>query len=1124
MGDYKTDELLEKRFGLEALHREGMIPQEMYRDLANTLWSTRFLDLSHNINEVLKEGSDAFDKLCFNISAFLPEMKEGEYIVVLDGWEDFLGMVPGHQQYLVRALEQKLLDTLPQSDINVIWIDGGTHHTRMNIHYQRKCVTPLRYDSPRKTHLDEIIYNLPTPPRQFWWMNPQEEDVRIIVQDTPTQATPWEVAIQVPQLIGFTETFRGLTRRDGIVAPEDVIRDVIKVQSMHGRGVTLSSIALSVEQISTDSLPNLLDHALALVPSVLRQRETAPDDEPKEETLERAPQWHTALQYVSSAGSSTLSDRLGIDVTRPPPRPRGTNRYVDTLSTSKDDGITRPWRYDQTPQQIPDDDNESHPTTYTPLGEDLKITEIDTIKTREHELRRLYCATKYLKDQKYVSKTLRGCCKKIERYCAKQFSLIRENPNLKTSKFFLEALRRVKNIIFEDPQRSDVWNSLLSLREKLPALLNSQNRDLLQDVIDDNSALFTLYGNNLFLAVLVALGTNKASLAEHLWTPIAEWTFYQIGMDTNDDEVRTVYSFQVILSNLRSRIKTLSHLELPEKVSDQSQIGAVIWKESEFGFDALLLIPREDGYITGLISGLRDRWIPPKYHSCKTTPQNLKEFTNEVLLSTDRTPIVITMVQETQVLWVPVMDKDDNLQWFSFSFVHGKPGGRRNSIPWLKLEPTVPLMVPGSVPTIPDSIDETLKKLARVKHRIISVELTVSVNRDLKVFEVELESGSFNEHLEFTRTKELVQFLRTPVHTSPGYRSQQDTLTWDYLKDIDYNDSLSFLKPLVHQSRFFPDEFHVPRTCRELLAATNGDDITMMVRPEGKHFRVEIKDLPRTSPLKRLEKIELGFHSLGLLTECNELYDPLKRTIHSVNLNINAIMGHTSSKIQLYPRLKEALEEADPDEFDWSQDIWRLSAQIRKNKVYWSILSGTTKNAWLRKSFEYVLSEVRSPDDAIKAFKEEIENVIPLSNLGNLDDKLETLESTLRERYQERLAHRNEDDSEMEIEQGNDESIQANMNGFFSYGGVEFKTDNSGSNIVVVNLVTDDDIYIEILICRIQQYLEWMQLAGGVEPTSVDAEISTQLTPYRIRDASIIKIAGDVKNLLMKAGIKFFEQ
>ncbi|MDF1540064.1 MAG: hypothetical protein P1Q69_14310, partial [Candidatus Thorarchaeota archaeon] len=72
MGDYKTDELLEKRFGLESLHREGMVPQEMYRNLTNTLWSTRFLDLSHNINEVLKEGSAAFDKLCFNVSAFLP--------------------------------------------------------------------------------------------------------------------------------------------------------------------------------------------------------------------------------------------------------------------------------------------------------------------------------------------------------------------------------------------------------------------------------------------------------------------------------------------------------------------------------------------------------------------------------------------------------------------------------------------------------------------------------------------------------------------------------------------------------------------------------------------------------------------------------------------------------------------------------------------------------------------------------------------------------------------------------------------------------------------------------------------------------------------------------------------
>ncbi len=910
MGDYGSDGLLRKRFGIDRLHKDGMISQEVYRNLTDTLWSIRFLDLSTNIDEVLTEGMDAFDKLCKHITTVLPGNEDIEYIVVLDGWEDLRAMVPGHQQNLVRTLEQRLLDALPQSNINIIWIDSGTPHTRMNIHYQRKCISPLRYDSPRRTHLDEIIYNIPTTPRRFWWVNPQQEDVRIIIQDTPSQADPWKVAIHAPQLIGFAEKFRGLARRDGIVAPEDVAQDITNAKSMYGKGVTLSSIYASTGHLSDGSLSEVLDNALTLVPSVLRLRGPVSDDEQEETPPVKDTRWQSAIQTVSSVGGSTMGERIELDVTRPPPRPRGTDRYIDTLSNPEEEGITRPWHYDRTPTQFPQDEDESSVSTHPPVVKATGVEEIDTIETRERELRRLHYATKSLKDQTSCSKELRDCCKRIERFCVRQFSLLRENPSLRTPEFFHSALLQVRKIILEDPQRFTVWKILVPYRQGLFDLLNSDNRLVLKEVMERTPDVLLLYGSNLFLAVLVALGEGSLSLVEHLWNPIAEWTFYQLGMNIHDDKVRSVYSFQAILSNLRSRVKTLSQLTLPERTTEQEQVGALFWEESEFGFNALLLIPHEDGFLTGFIEGLGDRWIPAKWHSCVTVPQRLKEFVGEALTSTDATPLVVTTVLETKVLWVPMMDEYDELQWASFILEHGKPGGRWNIIPWLKLETTVPLAAPSRVPTIPDSVDETIKRLARVKHRTIPVELVACVNKDLEVYEVILHGASFKERREFTRTNELVQFLRTPVRKGTGYRSHGTTLTWDHQRDILYDDPLSFLIPLVHRSRFYPEEFHYPGTCKEILASTTGNEITMVILQEDTTYRIEFEDLPQDSSIRGLEDIDLDVYALGLLTECAELYDPRHRTKHPVTLNVGAIMDIKFSKLYEYSRLEDALQAA----------------------------------------------------------------------------------------------------------------------------------------------------------------------------------------------------------------------
>jgi hypothetical protein len=167
LGDYKSDALVQKRMRLNLLRSEKRITENTHLRLAKLLQKIRFVNLSPNCADIISDGERGMDDLFAALRAVFPANRNNERIIILDGWTGLRDMMPAHRQPLLRAIKQRLLDFLPQAKANIIWIDDGVSHTRTNINYQRQCITPLRYDSPRRTHLDEIIYNLPTPPRRF---------------------------------------------------------------------------------------------------------------------------------------------------------------------------------------------------------------------------------------------------------------------------------------------------------------------------------------------------------------------------------------------------------------------------------------------------------------------------------------------------------------------------------------------------------------------------------------------------------------------------------------------------------------------------------------------------------------------------------------------------------------------------------------------------------------------------------------------------------------------------------------------------------------------------------------------------------------------------------------------
>ncbi len=197
------------------------------------------------------------------------------------------------------------------------------------------------------------------------------------------------------------------------------------------------------------------------------------------------------------------------------------------------------------------------------------------------------------------------------------------------------------------------------------------------------------------------------------------------------------------------------------------------------------------------------------------------------------------------------------------------------------------------------------------------------------MYELEFKDKSKETLLDtqqFKDTAELIKILRHPIRRGTPLRMKNGSLViWDHRTDISYIDveveteekkelvSLSLLEPLVHRSRFYPDQYQYPKTCEELLVSTRGSKVTMVIKEWGQGFRIELEDLPRTSTLVSFETVEFTSRALGLLTECVELFDSDSGTRYPVTLDVREVIHKSFSRSDEHSRLVQALQKAVED-------------------------------------------------------------------------------------------------------------------------------------------------------------------------------------------------------------------
>ncbi len=1002
LGDYPGEELTKQRFCLDQLRKEKGITKKQHQALTKLIEKIEFIDLSSQVNEFLARESPGLEKLIDRLSKSFRDSEVREsIIIIIDGWSEFRDMVPSNRFHIIRSLETRLLEVLPDSNADVIWIDSGSEHTRMNLHYQRKCISPLPHDSPRRAHLDEIIYNIPTSSRGFGRLLPKRDEERFIIQDVPANVDPWSTSIYVPRLFEFSKRFRSVQGRSPVLDEEEVYD--IELRAMYGRGVTLSSMKPHMSTYHKRHASKLERFALSLVPSILRTRGE------QSQGYERKPVEQT-FQLLPHPVTGSYSTRLNLNPGAQPPEPNRTDRmeYVDA------DNISRRWYYDLAPPHVFDgvEDDEAI-VVRPPTVDSSKDSVIDTKRSRQLELRRLLRTVRYLL-QRSSSKGLRACLERIEKVCAQILSSNYDETKL------LQALERIMDIIIDDADRLQLWETVRPIRLGLLELLNYKNKKVLEEALKMTPDILLLYGNNLFLTVLAVMeNMHKKVLHPHivpLWQSVVEWELYQLGFKTQQDVVQSKYDLHSIYSNLIKRARTLSTLGLSEHSLSLKQSGQVVWTGIDGDYSVWIIFQSEKGLVGGLVEGLSSKWLRPSYFRCVTDSKIQTQTAESALCSADRNMITVTEVNGYKILWMQAEGEDDPV-WLSCVIEHGKGP----YLPWIRLREshTVPalnnqILAPPVLPVdIAESVDGFLREVASVEKDVAQVICEVGIDTEKEMYEVEFKdrsSGTVQGTLHFRNTSELVRTLRHPVREGTPLRLKKRTLVvWDHQRDIRYLGcdliregkreivSVSFLRPLVHRSRFHPKEYQYPQTCSELLSTKKGKRITFVIRPVANNrFMVGLQGVSEEALLKKLEGLKLNVFDMALLTECEQLIDTPGETRHDVKIDAGQLSDFRFSQLNYHPRLKEAVSRVKTD---WS--IGTLTIEVsesidRLDVVLWKIRSMKTKRVWKKRSFRFQLDYYKGLEEHVQVFKRTVNEIIDLKHISGFSETLLKFERLLK--------------------------------------------------------------------------------------------------------------------------------
>ncbi|MCK4567519.1 MAG: hypothetical protein KAU48_09445, partial [Candidatus Thorarchaeota archaeon] len=444
----------------------------------------KFLDLSNEIESVLFSGNELL-----SVEAIQARIKDYDFVIV-SGIDTIRKIVPKEYEGLVDTLSVHIAEATSRPSTCTLWFGSPSPLATSSKLYKRQQLQPFRYDSPLQPYIDEIVLNVPFPPRKGGSNVPKYDHVRGLVSIVPEKTNGFDwTTIGIPPLIGWFKRF--LSRKPSDEEQELMNKLRTRSASTFRWLKTLKTPAFS-EDMAVDLFPFIGSWCQK---SKAQQKDRNLDSlKVKKKRLGRK---KATKEYRGVLSRLTFAKEL----CKPSPSKVNTRRKYRTTKLEL-----------EPPESV----------ALPPHDSDLVYTGFSSSEAGKIELARLQDISLFLLK-------LDNCSSPLKEQCL-EFVKALTKPERLT---YMEALQNISDIFRKSKYFSQIWYRLLWGRNWLEGwpMPAGMKEDLSKLQVGPKDILIQHYGNYLVFMI--------ASLAEHytlhqteiqaLWNMVRPWVIMQMG-------------------------------------------------------------------------------------------------------------------------------------------------------------------------------------------------------------------------------------------------------------------------------------------------------------------------------------------------------------------------------------------------------------------------------------------------------------------------------------------------------------------------------------------------------------------------------------------------------------------
>lgn len=901
----------------------------------------QMIDLSSVVRAYLHEGA-TLKELKAKVEPVLKDSRKP--IIVVTGW-DFLRR--GTPDPLLGALNEfaRLLISETPVGCKVVWFAHPVPLAQNNALYETRCVAPFYRNTHWERYVDEIVWNLPMPPRRLGALASADYDTRVLVVERHDETTSKTELINVEVLKDWGEDFRSGGRR--------------QQRETYSIGTTVSSVKYAGTYTDGD-----IRDAITLVPHFWSQQL------PEKERVDASYEIESVHLDDVPVEDSELPDRLRFKFYQYKDRIDSDGRIKRLLPMEKIDQ-RREYRTMKLGVRPPER------TTKPPSEALLSIRTVSNRSIAWMELRALSNTIEFLQGTQKGSDDWEDLLQRM----GDALEIEEEKVSTVSSDELMNRLRLVRQTLETSDLSKTLWKRLWPVRSKGPKSLDSNQRGHIERIKMKHPDLLLITGNHLFLLILAALGGGQSVILtdslESLWKYVIPWHLMGLGFRASYPKGHTtgssVLDRQKLLPRLRQRVSQLNAtLETMNSVSDV-RFGQLIvpTTSGDASSDMLWLVfqrrPGGQEMNAALLTSRGvDSTLPPPallkaLVSEKTywSESDISRLSKHAAIArrTTGTPIMIARHRNLQAIWI--LDGERGI-WSPV----GRVDYTTRRIEDVTLVRTITMREEPLLEAIPthdvrrlpsylnDPIDVAMLIVDRGLEGCRSVKCHVSLDHDESMYSI-VFADSDNRPVEdeqkplrllVNRTADLLELLRRPDYECEPAVVESERLIWNRFRDIEYTSDVAVIRPWVERKNPFGQlAFALPQTADDLMLAERDMDLEL-----------EVYHDPWTCPLRYISLEDIRRErKRGSHVDSDYLFrfePPLGQPERLAN---ESGMSHGSCwRFRIYSRQPMPPEVLELREFRMTDSLAMSLANARE-LVYWS----EERESWVTHSFDLILKK-----------------------------------------------------------------------------------------------------------------------------------------------------------------------